>query len=73
MDVIGLPFIHTEVKRTNVTNINDFISQAKRDNDLKKDTPNVPVVFYKRDRKPWLAVMDLDDWFEFYEEWLKTK
>lgn len=70
-DVIGLPNIHIEVKGTQVTNINAFIKQAKRDS--QNNEYELPAVFYKRNYEPWLVVMDLDDWFELYEAWQKIK
>jgi Holliday junction resolvase len=69
-DVVGLPNIHIEVKGTQVTTINKFMNQAK--NDSKEDN-NKPVVFYKRNNEEWLVVMTIDDWFEFYKEWLNRK
>jgi Holliday junction resolvase len=69
-DVVGLPHIHCEVKGTQVTTINKFIKQAKRDSKNKDD---IPTVFYKRNNEPWLVVMDIDDWFEFYTAWKKER
>jgi len=71
-DVVGLPHIHCEVKGTQVTTINKFIRQSKRD--TKKTGRNeIPMVFYKRNGEPWLAVMDCDDFFNIYKIWLKSK
>lgn len=71
-DVVGLPYIHIECKGTNVTSFYDFMNQAKRDS-AKKKTEQYPVVFYKRDNKPWLVIMNIDDWFIIYNEFLKNK
>lgn len=71
-DVVGLPYIHVECKGTQVTNINSFIKQAKRDS-AKKKMEELPTVFYKRNNEPWLVVMDLNDWFKLYDEFLKNK
>lgn len=71
-DVVGLPFIHVECKGTQVTNINAFIKQAKRDA-AKKKTKELPTVFYKRNNEPWLVVMDIEDWFKLYNEFLKNR
>ena len=71
-DVVGLPYIHIECKGTQVTNLNKFIKQAQRDA-AKKKTDELPTVFYKRDREPWLVVMNVDDWFKLYETYLKSK
>lgn len=64
-DVVGLPFLHIEVKRVERLNLIDAISQSKRDtknNDL-------PIVAHKKNRCEWLVTMRMDDWFKLYREW----
>ena len=71
-DVVGLPYIHCEVKGTQATSFNQFLKQAKRDS-KKKGKDELPVVFYKRNNQPWMAVMDLEDWFKVYKSYLERK
>lgn len=71
-DVVGLPYIHCEVKGTQATSFNQFLKQAKRDSE-KKNRDEIPVVFYKRNNQPWMAVLDLEDWFEMYKAYREKK
>lgn len=64
-DVVGLPFIHIECKRTERLKIYDAVRQAVRD----AQTWEKPAVFWRRNREDWLVIMRLDDWIELYREW----
>ena len=48
---------HLEVKRVESLNIHDAISQAVRDGKDK-----TPVVVHRKNGKPWLVTMFLEDW-----------
>lgn len=63
-DVVGLPGIHVEVKRTEQLRIYDAIDQARRD---AKD--KIPIVAHRRNKCDWLIIMRAEDWFELYREW----
>jgi hypothetical protein len=60
-DVVGLPGIHVESKRVEALNLYDAVDQAVRDADGKK----VPVVFHRKNRKPWLVTFILEDIVDF--------
>jgi len=62
-DVVGLPGIHIECKRTERTQLYDWIDQAKRD---CKD--NMPVVMHRKNNSEWLVIQPLEDWIELYRE-----
>lgn len=64
-DVVGLPHIHIECKRTERLNIYEAVRQAVRD--AKVDEK--PAVFWRRNREDWLVIMRLNDWIELYREW----
>ena len=64
-DVIGLPGIHVECKRTEKLNLYDAIDQAKRDS---SGAQKIPVVFHRRNNCEWLAIMTLDDFMTIYRE-----
>ena len=66
-DVVGLKGIHIEVKRVEKLNIDDALSQAKRD--AEKTTGNIPVVFHRKNNTKWKVTMDAHDWFVIYREW----
>ncbi len=63
-DVVGLPYIHLEVKRVERLNIYKAMEQSRRDASVKK---LIPTVFHRRNRKKWLVTMDLDDWMKLYK------
>lgn len=54
-DVVGIDGIHIECKRCEKFSIYEAVEQAQRDAGDK-----VPIVFHRRNRKPWLAVIPLD-------------
>lgn len=64
-DVVGLPGIHIEVKRTERLNIYDAMDQAKRD----KRIGEIPVVMHRKNNCEWLAILRLEDFMEQYREW----
>jgi Holliday junction resolvase len=66
-DVVGLDGIHIEVKRVEALNVDKAMEQAIRDH--KEGTK--PTVFHRKNRKPWLVTMLLDDWITLYKEWRK--
>ena len=68
-DVIGLPGIHVEVKRVERLNIDDAMSQAKRD--AKND--RFPIVAHRRNNCEWKVTMRAEDWFELYRAWESGK
>lgn len=65
-DLLGLPGIHIECKRTERLAIYDAVDQAKRDSQGKNQ---IPVVFHRKNKCEWLAIMTLDDFMEIYREW----
>ena len=62
-DVIGLPTIHIECKRNEKLNIDNAIEQAISD----AKNGDIPTVFHRKNRKPWLVTMRFDDWIEMYK------
>lgn len=61
-DVVGLTGIHIECKRVERLNIDEAMEQAVRD--CKGE---VPAVFHRKNDKPWLVTMRLDDWINLYQ------
>ena len=73
-DVVGLPGVHLEVKRVEKLNIDNAMEQSRRDayaESLKMGEVMIPVVMHRRNRKPWLVTMDLENFMEMYEKWMK--
>ena len=65
-DLLGLPGIHIECKRTEALRLYDAVEQAKRDSRGKNQ---IPLVFHRKNNCEWLAIMTLDNFMEFYREW----
>lgn len=63
-DLIGLPNIHCEVKRTQQLRLHDALEQAKRDS--VKFGDGLPTVFFRRNREKWQVCMYLTDWLKLY-------
>ncbi len=66
-DVIGLPFIHCEVKRVEQLNIDKAMEQAVRDSKT-----GLPAVFHRKNHKDWLVTMRLDDFMKVYGEYYSS-
>ena len=64
-DVIGLPGIHIEVKRSERLNLYDDLSQSKADCDIFE----LPIVIHRRNDCEWVVIQPLSDWLELYKEW----
>jgi len=56
-DVVGLPGFHIEVKRTESGNPYQWLAQAQRDAGLE----DIPLVIHRRNDKPWIVVLELDE------------
>ncbi len=56
-DIIGLPGIHFEVKRTETLNLYKALEQAVSDS----KNGNVPTVIHRRNRKDWVLIIRLND------------
>lgn len=65
-DLLGLPGIHIECKRTERLSLYDAVDQAKRDS---KGKNQIPVVFHRRNKCEWTAIMPLADFMEIYRAW----
>ena len=63
-DVTGLPGIHIELKRRENPDLPGALKQARQDAERFGD--GLPVVFTRRNRGRWLAVMELSDFMTLY-------
>ena len=64
-DITGLPGVHIEVKRVEKQSIYEWMNQARRDADKFRD--GLPAVFWRKNSRPWLVIMDLRDWMILYQ------
>lgn len=69
-DVLGVPGIHPEAKRCEHLSLYTAYEQAARDSE---GTGNMPVVFHRRSRHPWLAIMSLEDWSRIYKKYMEQE
>ena len=63
-DVLGLPGIHQEVKRVERLHLWESMDQSKRD----AADGEVPIVVHRANRKPWIVIMDAEDWIAMYKK-----
>lgn len=61
-DVMGLPGIHIEVKRTNSFRLWDALAQAKADCGKR-----LPTVWHRKDDCEWVVIMRAEDWLRLYD------
>lgn len=66
-DMLGVPGVHTEVKRCERLFVYTAYEQAVNDAEGSED---IPVVFHRRSRKPWLAIMSINDWAKLYKAYM---
>lgn len=69
-DLVGLEHIHVEVKRTEQFHLWAALEQAAGD---AGDSGNMPVVFHRKNRRPWVVVMSLPDWARLYKAFLQEQ
>lgn len=65
-DLLGLPGIHIECKRTEKLSLYDAVNQAKRDSE---GSDELPVVFHRKNHCEWLAILPLEDFMKLYAEY----
>ena len=69
-DVIGLPGVHIECKRSETLSVYAAYEQAVKDSVGSSD---LPVVMHRRSRRPWLVIMSLSDWAKLYRAYVGRK
>ena len=63
-DVVGLPGIHIECKRTEALRLYDALSQAKAD----AREGELPVVMHRKNNSEWVVIQPINDWLMMYNE-----
>lgn len=63
-DVVGLPGLHIECKRTERFDLYGALAQAQADAGER-----IPVVMHRRNLHRWTAVLLLEDFLTIYREW----
>ena len=62
-DVVGLPYLHVEVKRVEKLNLEAAMQQSIRDCQGK-----IPIVAHRRNGEKWKITMLAEDFFKMYHE-----
>ena len=57
-DLVGIDGVHIECKRNEQLNIIEAMEQATRD----AHEGETPMVFHRKNNKPWMVTMYLSDW-----------
>lgn len=64
-DVVGVPGVHFEGKRTERLDLYAALEQAQRDS---AGTGRIPVVAHRRNRRQWVAILPLDEFLKLIGE-----
>ena len=67
-DVVGLDYIHIEVKRVQALNLDEAMEQAKKDSRENQ----IPAVFHRKNNKKWKVTMELEGWINLYNEYYSS-
>ena len=70
-DVIGLPYLHQEVKAVERLNLRKALEQSAKDS-KDEGQGNMPMVAHKMNRQPWVVSMYAQDWFRLYKGYLAS-
>jgi Holliday junction resolvase len=69
-DVVGLPYLHVEVKAVEKLNLREAMRQAIHDA-KEEGRGNIPIVAHKKSNRPWLITIGAKDFFEIYSAYLE--
>lgn len=64
-DVVGLDYIHIEVKRVEQLNIDKAMEQATRDSKSNQ----IPAVFHRKNHKKWKVTLSFEDFMTLYDSY----
>ena len=67
-DIVGLDYIHCEVKSEQDLNLDEAMEQSKRD----IEDNQLPAVFHRKNNKKWKVTMELEDWINLYNEYYSS-
>ena len=61
-DVVGLPGVHIEVKRTEAFHLWDALKQSTFD----AREGEIPSVWHRKNNEPWVVILTAEDFIELY-------
>lgn len=65
-NLVGLPWVHIEVKRVEHLNVPEAMQQVVKDSVRFRD--GMPALFHRRNQQPWLVTIRLVDFMWLYCE-----
>jgi hypothetical protein len=68
-DVVGLPFLHVEVKRRERVDLYAAMEQSE----LDAGVGEIPVVAHRKNNRYWLVTLRADYFFQLYQAFLDRK
>lgn len=71
-DVEGVPSVHIECKFVEKLNLEVAYAQSVRDAEAAGRS-EIPIVIYKKSRKPAMVTMALEDWIDMYLAWMNSR
>lgn len=68
-DVVGVPYLHLEIKRVEALNLDKAMEQSIRD----AREGEIPTVVHRKDRQDWKITLSLEDFMPMYLAWIWGK
>lgn len=68
-DVVGVPFLHLEVKRTEKLNLDKAMAQSVRD----AREGEIPTVVHRKDRQEWRITLSLEDFMPIFMAYVENR
>ena len=65
-DILGLPGVHVECKRSERLQLSTWMRQAIEDSKTFAD--GIPAVFHRKNREEWLVTMRLSDFVQLHQK-----
>lgn len=63
-DVVGLPHVHIEVKRTERLDLYGALAQSKAD-----AGGDMPIVIHRKNNCEWVVIQPFEDWIALFGAW----
>lgn len=68
-DVVDVPYLHLEVKRTENLHLDKAMEQSQRD----AREGEIPVVVHRKDRQDWRITLSLEDFMPFFMAYVEQQ
>lgn len=68
-DVVGVPYLHLEIKRVQALNLDKAMEQSQRD----AREGETPTVVHRKDRQEWRITLTLEDFMPFFMAYVEQQ